>query len=459
MSDLRWRLIQSSTASGVNLMARMAEQLLLVPILLGAWSVELFGEWVLLAAIPTYFLLSDLGFVTSGSNELARRSELESEDSVRDFFADYTASFMRWSVLVFAVIVALAWLVPFHGWLGIEKLSETQTNLVFTLLVADALVSMNGLALLAGLRARRLLHVGLLLRAGSSIAILSLVMIGVTWFDAGPVEAAAIQVCVRLVEFAVHLVILKRQRLTVPFSPLHRNREPMRPFVITGLEYMLFPMGEAMLLQGMTLLVGVFTTPVVVAAFATHRTLSRLTAQVLLVAVNPVRAEAGLMQGEANRHELARVVISASRLTLWASLILVAILLAFGGWIFATWTHGRVSFDAALLAVLACATVIEGVWRVPSSVRLGTNRHRPLATGFLFSSLLGLASAAVLVFPAGIVGMAWGMVIAQLAMCLITIPLTTPLIGMGNAAYLRAVAHPPLGELRAGWRMIRSRIG
>ena len=458
MSDVRWRLIQSSTANAINLMARLAEQLLLVPILLGAWSVHLFGEWVLLAAIPTYFLLSDLGFVTSGSNELARRSEMESEDRVRTFFADYTASFMRWSVLGFLAIVALAWLVPFHLWLGIEKLTETQTNLVSTLLVADALVAMNSLALLAGLRARRLIHVGLLLRAGTSITILALVMIAVTWLDAGPVEAAAIQVCVRLVEFVVHLVILRHQGLTVPFPLLHRNREPMRPLVITGLEYMLFPMGEAMLLQGMTLMVGVFATPVVVAAFATHRTLSRLTAQVMLVAVNPVRAEAGLMQGEANRHDLARVVISASRLTLWTSLILVGMLMAFGGWIFATWTHGRVSFDSGLLAVLACATVIEGVWRVPSSVRLGTNRHRPLATGFLCASLLGLASAAVLVFPAGIVGMAWGMVIAQLAMCFITIPLTTPLIGMGNAAYLRAVVRPPVGELRAGWLMIRSRF-
>ena len=146
MSDVRWRLIQSSTANAINLMARLAEQLLLVPILLGAWSVHLFGEWVLLAAIPTYFLLSDLGFVTSGSNELARRSEMESEDRVRTFFADYTASFMRWSVLGFLAIVALAWLVPFHLWLGIEKLTETQTNLVFTLLVADALVAMNSLA-------------------------------------------------------------------------------------------------------------------------------------------------------------------------------------------------------------------------------------------------------------------------------------------------------------------------
>jgi O-antigen/teichoic acid export membrane protein len=133
-------------------------------------------------------------------------------------------------------------------------------------------------------------------------------------------------------------------------------------------------------------------------------------------------------------------------------------LLAFGGWIFAFWTHGRVSFDASLLAVLACATVIEGIWRVPSSVRLGTNRHRPLATGFLCASLLGLGCSAVLAVSLGIVGMAWGMVIAQLAMCLITIPLTTPLIGMGNPAYLRAVAKPPLGELRAGWRMVRSRF-
>lgn len=459
MSDVRWRLIQSSTANGVNLMARLAEQLLLVPILLGAWSVGLYGEWLLLAAIPTYFLLSDLGFVTSGSNELARRSELGDEASIRSFFADYVTSAMRWSAAVFAVIVVAAWLVPFHTWIGIRKLSETETSIVFTLLIADALVGMNGLALLAGLRARLLLHVGLLLRAGTSLSILALVMIGVTWFDAGPIGAAAIQLTMRLLEFAVHLVILRRIGLPVPFPAWHRNREPMRPLILTGLEYMLFPLGEAILLQGTTLMLGVLATPVVVAAFATHRTLSRLTTQVVNLAVNPVRAEAGLMQGEANRKELAKVVTSASRLTLWMALVLVSLLLALGSWIFAVWTHGRVSYDLGLFAVLSLATVIEGLWRVPSSVRLGTNRHRPLAIAFLGASLLGLTCAIAMTGSVGIVGMAWGMVAVQLVMVVITIPLTTPLIGTGNATFLRSLAKPPVAELRAGWRMVRGRLG
>ena len=455
MNDLRWRLIQGSSANAVSLLARLAEQLLLVPIMLSAWSAHLYGEWLLVAAIPTYFMLSDLGFVSSGSNELARRASLDDEAGLRRFFTDYTSSFLRWSIAAFALIVAIAWFAPFDRWLGLAQMSERDSNLVFTLLIADALVTMNGLALLAGLRARRLFHIGLLLRALSSILILVGMTVAIKFYHAGPVFAAALQLGVRLIEFAAHLVILARRGLHVSYSPFHHNREPMKPFVVTGLQFMLFPLGEAVLLQGVIILLGIFATPALVAVFATHRTLTRITSQLLQLAVNPVRAEAGLLQGEEHRAELAGILVSASRITLWASFAFAIGLLLLGGWIFRIWTHDNLEFHHVLLSVLILATVVEGVWRVTSAVRLGTNRHQPLALGFLASSLLGLLCAGLLTSTLGMVGMAWGMVVAHLAMCLVTIPLTVPLIGWSTGGYLAAMLVPPVKEVQAGLRLVR----
>ena len=73
MSGVRTRILLASGANGLSLAARAAEQLLLVPILLAAWSAQLFGEWLMLAAVPVYLALLDFGVVQAGSNELARR--------------------------------------------------------------------------------------------------------------------------------------------------------------------------------------------------------------------------------------------------------------------------------------------------------------------------------------------------------------------------------------------------
>ena len=40
-------------------------QLAGVPILLHAWGTQLYGEWLILAAIPTYLSMTDLGFSQS----------------------------------------------------------------------------------------------------------------------------------------------------------------------------------------------------------------------------------------------------------------------------------------------------------------------------------------------------------------------------------------------------------
>jgi O-antigen/teichoic acid export membrane protein len=300
-----------------------------------------------------------------------------------------------------------------------------------------------------------LFHIGLLLRAGGALAGLVAVFVAVHFFGARPLQVALIQLAIRLVEFGVQWAMLRTRGLHVPCNPLRKAAESMKPYFISGLEFMLFPLGEAILLQGMVIVVGLTMSASMVAMFTTHRTLSRLTSQFLQIAVNPLRAEAGLLQAEDQRKELAFVVCTASRVTFWVSLALAGLLIVLGPTIFAVWTHHQISYSASLLFGLVAGTVAECLWRVASSVRLGTNRHRPLATGFLLCSLLGMAVAMLAGRFAGLAAMSYGIILTHLAMCLVTIPLTTPLIGMTIPGYLRAVVTPPLAELRYIFGFIR----
>ena len=45
-------------------------QLLTVPVLLSAWGTATYGEWLVLAAIPTYVALSDLSFSRVAGNSM-----------------------------------------------------------------------------------------------------------------------------------------------------------------------------------------------------------------------------------------------------------------------------------------------------------------------------------------------------------------------------------------------------
>src|SRR6266511_513556 len=48
-------------------------QLVGVPILLHAWQVRLYGEWLILFALPAYLSLADLGFCQSAGNDMTAR--------------------------------------------------------------------------------------------------------------------------------------------------------------------------------------------------------------------------------------------------------------------------------------------------------------------------------------------------------------------------------------------------
>jgi hypothetical protein len=58
---------------GANLYSQIATvivQLVGAPILLHAWGAQLYGEWLVLSAIPAYLSMSDLGFSQSAGYDM-----------------------------------------------------------------------------------------------------------------------------------------------------------------------------------------------------------------------------------------------------------------------------------------------------------------------------------------------------------------------------------------------------
>ena len=74
---MRKRLIQGMGANFLGQIINMASRVLLVPLFLTAWGVEVYGEWLILTSIGAYLFLTDLGGQLYIINRLTQAYALE----------------------------------------------------------------------------------------------------------------------------------------------------------------------------------------------------------------------------------------------------------------------------------------------------------------------------------------------------------------------------------------------
>ncbi|MDA0342239.1 MAG: hypothetical protein O3B74_11655, partial [Proteobacteria bacterium] len=119
-----------------------------LPLFLAFWGTDLYGEWLILTTIPTYLMLSDVGFSGVAQNEMSIRASGDDPAGALKVFQ---------AALVFLVVIFVAgssmvaltlWFLPFEQWLNLSKLSHTSAWIVLAwFLVKLAANQITGLVL------------------------------------------------------------------------------------------------------------------------------------------------------------------------------------------------------------------------------------------------------------------------------------------------------------------------
>lgn len=446
--NITTRILKGSIAQGFNLIARIAEQLLLVPVFLSTWSTALYGEWLLISAVPVYFALSDFGFVSAGSNELARRARDGITQSVHHFFIDYVSVFLNWSLLIFCIVWLGSSFISFEQVFNLSEIDNRTARLTFLVLIAGTFLSQNGNSLLAGMRATRNFPQGLIILAVASFIRLGAVLVALTIFNANPLSISIIILATRMVTFVTMAYYNFKNNLSPSWRFFRKSREPMWPLIRSGLEFMLLPTAQAIILQGSILAIGTVTNATFVAVYGTHRILSRFSSQIVQLGVAPLRAEFGLINIEKDKSAARQLLLRAASLTLWSSLIVTGSLLFLGQYVFQAWTGGVIDFSSPLFTLLLIATILEGLWRVTASIRLGTNQHQLLARGYLIISILGIFLLYSLLNVFGLMGAACALILIESAMLVLVLKANSRLLEISPIHFLHTIARPPTQDVQ-----------
>lgn len=412
-------------------------QLVSVPVLLAAWGVPTYGEWLVLSAIPTYVALSDLSFSSVAGNSMVmlvaqgKRAEA------------ITLGRRLWSIVTvmtgIAVLAALAIALVFGGAFGSGAaipVSEAQVVLV-ALFLQVAVGNQYGV-LDAWYRAggryptsSALRNLGRLLEFGA--------LMGAVLLGAGPGTAAVAFLGGSVAGFGVSWVVVRRAVPWSTFRPELPHLKTFRELFGLGVAFMAFPFGNAMSLQGFTIVIGATLGSTAVVVFSTTRTITRIALLGMAQINNSISPELSRSIGGGQLREARAILRRSVQLSLAGLCLLVPGLALFGVQVIRRWTNGLVDPPFLLLLILLLVIVANSTWYTFSAVLTATNRHRRMAVIYLLGTTAALLGAVLLSSAFGLAGTAVALLAIDTAMAAYVFPAALRVVQDAPVQFLRAL--------------------
>lgn len=381
-----------AAALGANLTTQMVTaliQIVSVPVFLHFWSLEQYGGWLILAAIPTYFALADFGFLAVTINKMSIVSASGDTDRVNVLFQ---SAFKLWLfVLAGACLLASTIGLILHH----APFDTLGNKLALVLLAASAVFSMSSALMDAIFRSKGEFAFGTQVINGTRLIEWLGLLAGLTAGNTF-LSAAIGQLVGCILAFFLKWKISCKRHPDIRWSTSAASNKEIRELFRPALAFMAFPVGNAISIQGMTLIVGHLFGPAFLAIFNTYRTIARIQTQAVTVVGRSIWPEISRQFGAGN---LAMVVSLTKRGTLFSFAIGIAtciFLYLFGSVLLQLWTSGRIPYQAAIFHALLIPTILTSTWQMAMVALSSTNNHLSLSSSYLLASIASLAVTAAL---------------------------------------------------------------
>lgn len=411
--SVKSRLIRGLSANGSGRLITAFIQLISVPLFLYVWGVELYGEWLLLSAIPAYFAISDLGFANVGGNEMVMSEASGDRRRTITIFQSVWAFVCMVCALVFLVLVFLIFF-QLHAFFDFNIIKGSAFSAVIMLLTLSVLVSLQTGLLMQGYRAAEKYARGEWLQNLVKLLEFAALAAGLL-IGCDAVALALIILGSQTMGFLMIRLDLKRSVPWLRYGFINVSIPLIRRLLKPSLMFMGFPFGHAIWQQGTLMVVASVLGPSAVVPFSAVRTITNVMQQgtgVINAAFWPELSRAIGKQDMALASELYRVVMKA---TFWSASIFGLVLAAAGTDIIALWTLNKVNGDLLFVCLMVGAVWFRCFWSASSVVLLASNAHSKTAGIYVASSFLAVISSFFTASEFGLFGVAIVLIAVELA--------------------------------------------
>lgn len=418
---------------------RLAE----VPLLLHFWGLQLYGEWLMLAAIPAYLAISDGGFAGAASRDMSMRSGVGNHVGALAVFQSIAILLGIVSLLVLGFAALLTEVAPLDKWFGFQEIGADELEFVLLLLVSHVIVGFQGGLVNGGFWCSGRYPLGMAL--GSTTQLIEFAALaGAVALGGGPVEAAGAYLAGRVAGTVLARLGLKRATPWLHYGIGNASVREIQRLAKPAFASLAFPLGNALNIQGMRLVVGLALGPAAVAVFAPLRTLSNFATQPRLIVNRLIEPELSLAFGAGDNGLFSRLFLRGSQTALWLCLLVAIALMVFAPWLWPVWTRGEADIHWPLFVILLGAAIANSVWYTALMVPYATNRHGRIAV--VYAVVYGLGALAFGYLSAslgGLAGAGAGLLAAEIAMAAYVVPAALRMGQQCWPVWLSSILQPP----------------
>lgn len=428
MSQRFWKIIaKGAAANSISQAINVAIQLATLPLLLTFWSVEQYGAWLILSAIPAYFAMADFGILTIASNKI---TAYHAKNNIKDANKIFQTA-LKFCVyqILFGVIVAVILLLAYYF---CDKPLSAALTLVF--LIFSTLLAMSSGIIDSVFRANNAYAVGTLLLNIPRISEWVGLLAGAALTESF-VGAAAGQLLGRAVSSLLLAVYTAKKYKSYKWGTKEGTAAEIRDMLRPSLAYLAFPLGNSLSIQGMTIAVAIIFGPAAAAIFGAYRTASRITVQLTTIVNRAIWPELTKAWAVGDLSAVKKITKGAVQATTVAAVVCAAVLWLLGEELINKWSHGKIPYEPNLFAILLIAALASCLWQPIQIALVAANKHKNIATIFFLACAIPPAWTFLADNYFAITCAAWSIVASEMAIIIGTF-----------FFYKKALYLPTLGE-------------
>jgi O-antigen/teichoic acid export membrane protein len=402
---------------GATLLGRVLtfiSKILLVPLFIRMWGVDIYGEWLLLSSIVAYLSLTDLGGQLYIINRLTQAYSKNDIELFRKVLHSGLALFIILPLITLIIFSSVIYSVNIASIFQISKTDQSIASIVLVILAFQVVVFMPQGILLGIYRAVGLFPKGVMLV--NLIDLLSIVFIALgLWIGGGMLCIAALQLLPYLIVILIALPELNRlfpQFRILSFENVELSLA--KSFFIPSLHFLSIKFSQAIVIQGIILLVGAILGPVQVVVFATMRTIVFTIRQLLDMIVNTTWPEFTRLDAQQDYDKLLILFRIVMRSTLVLTAFTIVLLHFWGSDMYHFWLNKQIEFNQQLFDYFLIYVFQFIFWLLCQNVLMATNHHHTLSKVLFCTSLTSLALAYVFGLKFGINGVVIGMIVTDI---------------------------------------------
>ena len=443
-SGIRGRLLKGIGAQGFSQVVQIFIRLAEVPLFLSFWGTQLYGEWLILSAIPICLSIGDGGFAGAACREMTMQSGAGRRNSSIAIFHSTWVFLIVVSMVAGLLTTGFVQVAPLGDWLGFSSMTTFEIKITVLLLVAYVLVGFQGGLLNGGFWAAGRYSSGMYLIAVTQLLEFGGLATAIT-LGGGPVQAACGLLYGRLLGTTLMWMGQRRVSPWLRHGVSQASFSELRRLTAPAFASLAFPLGNALNIQGIRLVVGIVLGPSAVALFVPLRTLSRLVMQPGNIINRLIEPELALAYGAGDRNIFHDLFKRSCQLALWGGLGALFLVGPGAHWIFPAWTGGKIAMQWPAYLILLSGVLINNIWYTALMVPYAINRHGRIALYYAF--VYGVAAFGLSFIGAnslGLGGVALVLLISEAAMAVIVIHDSLQITRLSIALWIKIVLHPPL---------------